>query len=110
MTSLMTPTSAYFPRPPVFAPAAQVLLIAAAAGMTAMIWLSAIGGAGEPRPYIVAAARQASVVHVSLPPVVVTGRRSPLDKSAGLGSSGDLAADTTGCIEPGRERSAQKPG
>lgn len=87
----------YFRRPDLSGSVPSVALLAAAAGMTAMLWLSAVGVGNQPRGYMAALA-EASPARVTLPRVEVVARRDS------VASMGEAAA---GClVEPG----IHKPG
>ena len=104
MTTLNTTASAYFPRAERSGLIPQLFLVAAAAGMTATIWASAIGAGDQPTGFISAASAgvPVNVVRVTLPPVQIVSRRETM-----ADASGALGGGAAGCAA---DRSAHKPG
>ncbi len=98
-------TSAYpqFQRDDRVGTVASLATVVAAAGMTAMVWLSAVGIGSEPRGYM-AAMVEASPARVTLPRVEIVARR---DAVASLGDAVNVVNASAGCaVEP----PAHKPG
>ncbi len=95
-------TSAYpqYQRPDFAGSVASFALVAATAGMTAMVWLSVAGVGTEPRGYM-ASLVESSPARVTLPRVEVVARRDA------VASLGDTVSASAGCaVEP----AAHKPG
>ena len=75
MSTLNTTASIHFPRREASGSFAQVALVAAAAGLTAMVWLSAFGAGTAPRGYVATMMAQAPA-RVELPRVEIIASRS----------------------------------
>ena len=108
MSTVNTSASAYFPRPELSGTIAQFCMLAGAAGMTAMIWASALGSADQPTAYIAAASsgNSARIVRVSLPPVQIVARRDALADVNEVAGNGTMAS--AGCAAD--RNAAHKPG
>ena len=77
MSTLNNTASVHFPRQGTADSIAQAALVAAAAGLTAMMWLSAFGAGTAPRGYIATLMAQAPA-RLELPRVEIIASRSQL--------------------------------
>ena len=77
MTTPNTTANVHFPRQEASGSIAQAALVTAAAGLTALMWLSAFGAGSAPRGYEAAMLAQAPA-RIELPRVEITASSSQL--------------------------------